>query len=262
MKKSFLQAFPKGRHRKRKFRVDEIGFLIDKRKKLKLNPETEEKSREIAQTEEEIVPKTQHKHERVVRETIGEITGEDGKINANGLWNETRMIFPKFKDQVPIALEEKRGHLITNHNAIRKMALDAIVERLRKRPIHPNLKTLEKAKTRLTSLRLKIATRRKTPKWNLTNMESAIKSMKNNKCRDSEGLINELLKYKGKDFKLSLLLLLNNCKDQLQIPRMMKHVNVALIPKPGKKEFNEHIKQQGDFPNTQIQKPHYENATQ
>ena len=105
--------------------MDEIGFLIEKRKKLKLNPETEENSREIAQTEEEIVAKTQHKYERVVRETIGEITGEDGKINANGLWKETRKIFPKFKDQVPIALEDKRGHLIPNHNAIRKMALDA-----------------------------------------------------------------------------------------------------------------------------------------
>ena len=129
------------------------------------------------------------------------------------------------------------------------MALDAIVERLRKRPIPQNLKTLEKAKTRLTSLRLKIATRRKTPKWNLTNMISAIKSIKNNKCRDSEGLINELLKYKvaGKDFKLSLLSLLNNCKDQLQIPRMMKHVNVALIPKPREKNLRNISNHRGIF---------------
>ena len=38
-------------------------------------------------------------------------------------------------------------------------------------------------------------------------MEKAIRSMKNNKCRDASGLINELLKpgIAGQDFKISLL---------------------------------------------------------
>ena len=60
--------------------------------------------------------KIHHKYERFVRETIGEITVEDGKTNANGLWKETRKILPKYKDPVPIALEDKKGNLITNQN--------------------------------------------------------------------------------------------------------------------------------------------------
>ena len=91
-----------------------------------------------------------------------------------------------------MALEDKKGNLITNYISIRKLALEAIVERLRKRPMHPNLRSMEKAKTRLTKLRLNIATRRKSPQWTMTNMEKAIQSMKKNKCRDSDGLINEL----------------------------------------------------------------------
>ena len=77
--------------------------------------------------------------------------------------------------------------------------------------MHPNLKSLEKAKTRLTNIRLKIASRRKTKPWEMGEMEKAIKSMKNNKCRDSAGLINELLKpgVAGRGFKVSLLSLLN-----------------------------------------------------
>ena len=72
-------------------------------------------------------------------------------------------------------------------------------------------------------------------------METAIRSMKNKKCRDPAGYINELLKPKvaGRDFKVSLLQLLNKTKDQLNIPEMMKHVNIALIPKPGRK--NKHM---------------------
>ena len=65
--------------------------------------------------------------------------------------------------------------------------------------------------------------------------------MKNNKCRDPEGLINELLKkgVAGKDFKMSLLLLLNKTKDKLEIPQMMTHVNIAMIPKGGKRNLKD-----------------------
>ena len=63
-------------------------------------------------------------------------------------------------------------------------------------------------------------------------MEKAIRSMKNNKCRDSAGLVNELLKpgVAGQNFKLSLLQLLNEFKQKLEIPNMMKHVHIAFIP--------------------------------
>ena len=115
--------------------------------------------------------------------------------------------------------------------------------------MHPNLRSMEKAKTRLSKLRLNIATRRKSPQWTMTNMEKAIQSMKKNKCRDSDGLINELLKedVAGRDFKVSLLSLLNKCKDQLQIPRMMKHVNIALIPKAGKRNLRSISNHRGIF---------------
>ena len=73
----------------------------------------------------------------------------------------------------------------------------------------------------------------------MSDMEKAIRSMKNNKCRDPAGLVNELLKpgIAGEDFKMSLLSLLNMCKEQLEIPNMMTHVNIALIPKSGKKNL-------------------------
>ena len=56
--------------------------------------------------------------------------------------------------------------------------------------------------------KLKKARNRKTPDWNMKE----IQLMKNKKCRDALGLIYELLKpgIARRDFKLSLVLLLNN----------------------------------------------------
>ena len=66
---------------------------------------------------------------------------------------------------------------------ISKLALEEILKRLRKRPMHPNLKSLEKAKTRLTKIRLKIASRSKTKPLEMGELEKkTIKSMKDNKC--------------------------------------------------------------------------------
>ena len=72
-------------------------------------------------------------------------------------------------------------------------------------------------------------------------MNKAIKTMKNKKCRDAQGLINELLKpgIAGRDFKLSLVSLLNNSKKHHEIPHMMKLVNIALNPKSGKRNFKD-----------------------
>ena len=87
----------------------------------------------------------------------------------------------------------------------------------------------------MSKLRLKKAKRNKTVPWTIKQMETAVKSMKNKKCRDAQGLISEILKpgVAGKDFKMSLLSLLNKTKKHLKIPHMMKIVNIALIPKPG-----------------------------
>ena len=46
---------------------------------------------------------------------------------------------------------------------------------------------------------------------------------------------------------MSLLLLLNKTKEQLEIPQMMKHVNIALIPKPGKRNLKHIANHRGIF---------------
>ena len=108
--KSFIyQSFPKIRHRKRKFQEDKVGFLLEARKKLKRNPPTPKTEMDIDELESRIASKTEFQYNQIVKETLGEMTGADGKFNGNGLWKKTRHIFPKNKTPNVIALEDKKG---------------------------------------------------------------------------------------------------------------------------------------------------------
>ena len=80
-------------------------------------------------------------------------------------------------------------------------------------------------------------------------MQIAIKSMKNNKCRAAWGLINKLFKpgVAGQMFSRSLLNMLNKTKDLIEIPHIMKNVNIALIPKPGKRNVKDISNHRGIF---------------
>ena len=196
MNSIYHQAFPKIRDKKRKFKEDDVGLLIEKRKKLKSNPSSEENFKAIDEIEEQILEKTEDTYAQRVFETIGDITGEDGKVNNLGVWRQLNKIDPNRKKQqvVPLAFKDKYGNLITNNENIKNHCLSEIVNRLRKRKIHPELVKMEQRKLRLSKMRLLRAKRRKTEPWTIQQMEKAISSMKNKKCRDAQGLINELFK--------------------------------------------------------------------
>ena len=60
--------------------------------------------------------------------------------------------------------------------------------------MHPELLKVEQRKIQLSKMRLLKARTRKTTPWTLKQMEKGIKSMKNKKCRDAQGLVNEIFK--------------------------------------------------------------------
>ena len=244
MNSIYHQSFSKIREKKRKFKEDDVGFLIEKIKKLKSNPSSEENTKALENVEDLIIEKTEQTYAERVFEALGNITGEDGKVSNMGAWRQLNKIDPyrKKKQVLPMSFKDKYGNLITNYDNIKEHCLTNILHRLRKRQMHPELLILEQRKLKLSRMRLLMAKRRKTAPWTLKQMEKAIKSMKNRKCRDAQGLVNEILQpgVAGRDFKMALLSLMNNTKKHLKIPHMMKIVNIALIPKPGKRNL-QHI---------------------
>ena len=71
----------------------------------------------------------------------------------------------------------------------------------------------------------------KSKPWSKKDLDKVLKSLKNNKTRDPNGMINEIFKEGciGKDLKIALLELFNGIKSYLHIPEYMTLENITTI---------------------------------
>ena len=81
---------------------------------------TSKRDGEIEDIETKIAAKTEEKYSNLIRETLEDINGEDGRINGNRVWKATQRIFPKHKENTPVAFNDKHGNLIKGYEAIQK----------------------------------------------------------------------------------------------------------------------------------------------
>ena len=244
-----VKAFPKIRSRKRKFQDTEVGIMLESRKRIKLQPIVNEE--ELASIEEAIARKTSEKFYNQIKETMGHLKGDDGALSHHGVWKARGKLFSNGKEGNPIALKDKHGNLVTNEEGIKKLCLEEILERLRHRKIHPNLKELQTLKETLCQKRLDLARHIKSEPWSMKQLEDVLNRLKNkiHMCQDPHGYVNELFKYEaaGTDLKKSLLHVMNKTKDLLEVPDIMKTVNVVMIPKPHKSCLHNIQNQRGIF---------------
>ena len=87
-------------------------------------------------------------------------------------------------------------------------------QRLRTRPIRPDLKSMGIRKNRIFQLKMKLAQRRNSPDWTMSDLNKVLSKLKNNKSRDFQGYINEIFKPNviGEDLKQSLLIMFKKLK--------------------------------------------------
>ena len=81
------------------------------------------------------------------------------------------------------------------------------------------------------------SSKRRTPDWNMLQLEGALKDLKNNKSRDFEGYVNEIFKADviGDDLKMSLLVMFNKLKRKKLIAKFMNNSNISTVHKKGSK---------------------------
>ena len=111
------------------------------------------------------------------------------------------------------------------------MIKEEFVYRLRNREITSGYQNMREMKEYLCQIRLEITKNTDFLPCALDNIEKAINKLRNNKCRDPHGHINELYKHLGENGLLSLLTMLNRIKEELIIPDKLKVSNVSTIYK-------------------------------
>ena len=146
-----------------------------------------------------------------------------------------KKISPKIKPLLPTAKRNKMGNIVSGPKELKELLAEEYKHRLRLRPVRPDLTTLRTRKNFIFRQKLIIAEAKKTKNWTASDLEKALSDLKNDKSRDSEGLINEIFKEGiiGNNLKTSLLMMFNKMKNENIIPSFLKVANITTVPKSG-----------------------------
>ena len=149
------------------------------------------------------------------------------------MWKLLKKLWPKNGNSLPIAKKNHHGKIVSGANELKILLAKEYRERLRSRPIRPDMKSMKMRKKRIFQLKMKLAERTQSLEWTMQDLDEALKQLKNNKSRDNDGFINELFKKDviGDDLKKSMLKMYNKLKKKIAI--FMNFANITTVPKKG-----------------------------
>ena len=111
------------------------------------------------------------------------------------MWKLKKKLFPKKACALPSAKINYRGKIVTEPKELKKLIGEEYGRvRLRKRPTHPLNQEGKQIRKLLLKLKLMIASQRKTPPFQMKDLEKVLKSLKHKKARGPEGLSRTIFK--------------------------------------------------------------------
>ena len=178
--------------------------------------------------------------EKKVVDNLEVLANVDGTTNTNGVWGIMRKVFPKTMETLPFAKKDFDGNVISSQSELKLLYLKTFKNRLRHRPIKAGLAEIKRLKDDLCHERILVATENKSVPWKLDDLKKVLRALKNGKSRDPQGMLNELLKpgVAGIDFQKSFLLLANQIKEDIFIPKFMQYANIVSIYKGKGEKMN------------------------
>ena len=208
-----------------------IAILIDKRNCLRgpgLENEREELEKDIAKQE------ALEKRNEVMK-NFKYFSENPEQINIQGMWKIMKKLSPKNLPTLPTAKRNHKGIIVSGPKEIKRLLAREYKNRLRTRPMRPDIISTKIRRKKIFQMKLKLSKSRPSKKWTMEHLETALKDLKKNKSRDSEGLMNELFKdgVIGDNLKESLLVMFNRLKEEKMIPKFFNCSNITTVPKKG-----------------------------
>ena len=186
----------------------------------------------ISIIENEISVLCAEKKSNIVKEHIGQLSGEGDRICRINMWRLKQKLCPRNNDP-PMAKRSAGGDLISNPVTLKQLYVDTYKDRLRHRVIRPGYEELESVKKFLFNLRLSLSKTRKSEPWSKAQLLKVLGSLKSGKSCDALGYSNELFKpgVIGNDLIDSLLHIVNRAKYETSIPRQFRLTKITSIYK-------------------------------
>ena len=220
-----------------KVRVTEISKLFEKRselvQKLKAKPEDKELENELEKVVASLTEYISKDNLEKIKRNFLHLDQSEGESFANGVWKVKNKEFPKFGTSTPAAKTDVNGKLVTDPEDLKQLYLDTFTHRLRQRPVKEEYAETFQLQQNLLEKRLMITRDVKSSDWSEEDITETLKSLKNGKCKDPLGLINEIFKppTAGSDMVQSLQLMMNSIKRQVKLPNVFRYKNISTIYK-------------------------------
>ena len=167
-----------------------------------------------------------------IRDYIKSVENAEGSFSQIKLWKLKQRVCSKSADP-PMAKKDSNGNLITTPDNLLNLYSDTYAYRLRNRQMKAELMDVYSLKMKLWKSRMSELSKFKTADWSLSQLKIVLKSLKNNKTADPNGMINELFKEGciGSDLEQALLILFNSVKTHMHIPQYILKQNISTIYK-------------------------------
>ena len=174
------------------------------------------------------------KNAEIFKQHFKDMKSEEGNFCQVNLWSLKKKLFPRQCDP-PMGKKDEQGMLVTAPNLIKDLYLRTYKQRLKNREMREELLDLYFLKEELCSSRMEELRSKKTSPWQLSDLKESLKSLKNNKTADPNGMINEIFKsgVAGSNLQEALLLLFNGIKEHFHIPIYILLENITNIFKRG-----------------------------
>ena len=228
------KAFKKIRIKKKRIKPikHEIASLIDERNWLVNNAGDQDK---INSVDIDIAQKEAEESRNIIINNFKKFSENPENVNLQQMWKLMKTLWPKTNSILPTAKRNHHGKVVSSPKEIKDVLSKEYKDRLRLRPIRPDLKSMKARKRNIFKMKLKLACSRKSSMWTMKDLEKALADLKNNKSRDFEGFINEIFKANviGDNLKKSLLIMLNQLKLNQMIPIYFNFANITTVPKKG-----------------------------
>ena len=156
-------------------------------------------------------------------------------ISLQKMWKLLKKLCPKSSPTLPTAKRNHKGQIISSPEGVKKLLANEYKNRLRTRPIRPDLKELNLRKKKIFQKKMRLAEGKRSNSWGMKDLEKALSDLKNDKSRDFEGYANKIFKKGviGEDLKSSMLKMFNHLRNAKLIPSFMNFTNISTVPKRG-----------------------------
>ena len=97
------------------------------------------------------------------------------------MWKLLKKLWPKTGNSLPTAKKNHRGKIVSGPKELKILMAKEYKQRLRNRPVRPDLKQMKLRKNRIFQLKLKLAESKKNPEWTMADLNKVLSRLKNNK---------------------------------------------------------------------------------